>query len=649
MRKLGLTRGQGLSAAFLALIVAVAGCGSSSKPMTPQCSLNSDCAKLSTPGLVCAIGYCVKPCAVSSDCPNSERCVVVSALGTDAGTDGATTSGGADAGVAQGTACQAPELATCNYNSMCTSPLVCSSDHQCRDMCETNADCPGMGMGAGAQVCTSTTHLCADPVVDKDYNAAINDFVVNDAGMGIPQGGSNGTGGNGTGTGGNGTGGNGTGGHAGTGGGHGGTSGPGGGGTGAGGGTGGAGGSATCTAMTKFGRTATGTSNVGYTSGIGVRTTNELLIFSGYVGPPATDGGTAVDAGVASYIERVDVQHFDLATAVSKGPSLPLFNSATTGTGADAYILLGGVAVAPGGQIAVIYDAESSLENSSNTNEWAVFLTFLDPSLNVVQTTQLAAVGSVTEHQESHVQWLNGAFVASWLPSSGPIKVAQYATDGSPAGNTIIVPTDDPSGLVFNYYSYPEPDGDLAFSGGVFAVTYTSTFPIPQMTLLTPTGTEVGTPISMPYNNVQQSPISVAGTSQGFVVVYDGADSGDGGTNANSVLATVFSTSGTPGSTFSFPGGYAYGGGDGSNVTTVRGTSDGTGAGFAILHSDGSQNFLYVPGDGSKPANPQPIIQQQNPAGVSDKGHIMNFGGSFALSLYSDAEHLTRVSATSCP
>ncbi|HMC93991.1 MAG TPA: hypothetical protein VKO16_04390, partial [Polyangia bacterium] len=73
------------------------------------------------------------------------------------------------------------------------------------------------------------------------------------------------------------------------------------------------------------------------------------------------------------------------------------------------------------------------------------------------------------------------------------------------------------------------------------------------------------------------------------------------------------------------------------------------GAGFAILHSDGSQNFLYVPGDGSKPANPQPIIQQQNPAGVSDKGHIMNFGGSFALSLYSDAEHLTRVSATSCP
>jgi hypothetical protein len=184
-----------LSVGFIVVGIALVGCGPGSKPTTPQCLLNSDCAKLSTPGLVCALGYCVKPCNISSDCPSGQRCIVLTAAG-DAGTSTA------DAGVAQGTACQAPELAICNYNSMCTSPLVCSSDHQCRDMCETNADCPGMGMGAGAQVCTSTTHLCADPAVDKDYSAAINDFVVNDAGMGIPQGGNNGTGGSGTGQGG---------------------------------------------------------------------------------------------------------------------------------------------------------------------------------------------------------------------------------------------------------------------------------------------------------------------------------------------------------------------------------------------------------------------------------------------------------------
>jgi hypothetical protein len=395
--------------------------------------------------------------------------------------------------------------------------------------------------------------------------------------------------------------------------------------------------------MTKFGRTATGTSNAGYTSGIGVRTTNEFLVFSGYVGPPSTDGGPSVDAGVASYIERVDVQHFDLATGASKGPSLPLFNSAANGTGTNASLVVNGVAVAPSGQIAVIYDAASASTAGS-----AVYLTFLDSSLVVGQTTQLEAVGFDSFSRQSHVQWLDGAFVASWLPNNGPMKIAQYATDGSPAGNTIIVPTNDPSGFVFNS---PEADGDLAFSGGVFAVTYQAVpQAFPAMTLLNPSGTEVGSPAGIPYGG-QHSPISVASTSQGFVVLYNGTDSGDGGTNVASVLGTFFSTSGIAGSTFSFPGGfaYSYNGGGTINVYAVRGTSDGKGAGFAILYPDGSQNFLYVAGDGSKPGNPQPIISQQNAPGLSDEGHIMNFGGSFAMSLYSRAEHLTRVAATSCP
>lgn len=64
----------------------------------------------------------------------------------------------------------------------------------------------------------------------------------------------------------------------------------------------------------------------------------------------------------------------------------------------------------------------------------------VDSSLNIVQTTQLEAVGFDTYGRQSHVQWLNGAFVATWLSNSGPMKLAQYATDGSPAGNIIIVP-----------------------------------------------------------------------------------------------------------------------------------------------------------------------------------------------------------------
>jgi hypothetical protein len=34
---------------LVAVGLGLAGCGGGSKPMTPQCALNSDCAKLSTP------------------------------------------------------------------------------------------------------------------------------------------------------------------------------------------------------------------------------------------------------------------------------------------------------------------------------------------------------------------------------------------------------------------------------------------------------------------------------------------------------------------------------------------------------------------------------------------------------------------------
>jgi hypothetical protein len=172
------------------LTFGLAACGGSgAKPTTPQCVLNSDCAKLSPPGLVCALGYCVQACRASSDCPNSERCVLLnSSVGGDASVSVA------DAGAAvQGTACQAPETVVCQYTSQCKQPLVCGDDHQCRDQCETDVDCPTQ------QKCTSMTHLCADPTIDKDYDPAINDFVITDGGAGATAGssGAAGQGGNG--------------------------------------------------------------------------------------------------------------------------------------------------------------------------------------------------------------------------------------------------------------------------------------------------------------------------------------------------------------------------------------------------------------------------------------------------------------------
>src|SRR5580692_10626221 len=163
----------------LGLMLGLAACGGGgAKPTTPQCVLNSDCAKLSPPGLVCALGYCVQACKASSDCPNSERCVLLnSSLGGDAAV--AVTDAGA---AVQGTACQAPETVSCQYTSQCKQPLVCGDDHQCRDQCETDVDCPMQ------QKCTSMTHLCADPSIDKDYDPAINDFVIADGGAGAAAG-----------------------------------------------------------------------------------------------------------------------------------------------------------------------------------------------------------------------------------------------------------------------------------------------------------------------------------------------------------------------------------------------------------------------------------------------------------------------------
>jgi hypothetical protein len=169
--------------------------------MTPQCVINSDCSKPDAgarAGLICALGYCVDPCGASSDCPNGERCVVVTSARVDGGIDGG----------ARATACQAPETATCQSNTQCKAPLVCGVDQQCRDMCATSADCPT------SQVCTSTTHLCADPAVDKDYSPVTNDFVVGGTGGTGGHGGAGGVGSGGHG----GAGGVGSGGHGGSGG-----------------------------------------------------------------------------------------------------------------------------------------------------------------------------------------------------------------------------------------------------------------------------------------------------------------------------------------------------------------------------------------------------------------------------------------------
>jgi hypothetical protein len=398
-----------------------------------------------------------------------------------------------------------------------------------------------------------------------------------------------------------------------------------------------------------FGQVATSDFNPNYTSGVGLLTATEFLTFNAYVGPASTDGG--VPDGGTGVVNRIDVQHFDPSTGASKGNAVPLLTAAGDGSG----IYINGAAIAPTGEIAIIYSAATG---GSAWNQFGVYLAFLDKDLALKRTTQFVALASDSFHNQSHVQWLNGSFVASSVVGNSivTIKVVKFGADGANAGSTSAIPTDDPSGHV-NAYSVGE--GEVAFSGGQFAVAYLNVAnELPYLSILDTQGTEIGSPLPLPSAVARAgggSFASVAGTSQGFVAVYNGTSPSS---KVASLLATFASNAGSSdagvsgsgdagvapiGATYSFPGGYAYAG-----HWSAGGSSDGTGAGFAVLYPDGSVSFLYFGGDGSTHLSPQTVLQQAGAAAAADEAHITNFAGNFAVSLYSSAEHLTRMVASGC-
>ena len=598
----------------------VVGCGGGAKPSTPQCVLNSDCAKLQPAGLVCAIGYCVKPCNISSDCPSSERCVVVSAGGPDAGSSGS----GSDAGVAQGTACQAPELSTCNYTSMCKTPLVCSGDHQCRDQCETNVDCP---MG---QVCTSITHLCADPSIDKDYNSTINDFVVNDAGVGVPQGGNTGTGGNGTG-------------HGGTG--------------GAGGGTGGtAGSNGTVTScptkpQTNFAYYAQGDSNLHFTSGVGVRTADQLIIFSGYSGPPPTgfDAGTAgVDAGADGGVPSVNlvyVQAFDPGTGTMTGPAAPLFQAADGKT-----FSVFDVSIAPTGEIVLLHASNQRAQTAFEDTLYASFFSPTSPGapVHLVRTVQIesAPLG------DPHVTWSvpnQGAFALSWKyqTSAWLSAVKKFRPNGSQAGgDTTVVPP--PNGSQFDP-SYTD-DTHVGTSGNFLGVAsaspiFASSFS--YLTVLDGNGNPVGGFTRLNDIGNQPAWVTIGGTATGFVTLFRYGNTGYEAFAKTSGDAGVLPPAAVdggdagppplPGFTFSTTSSHAHAINDD--------TGGANGVGVVLLDSDGA-NMVYVNADGVTHQLIAGVISSATGAEVA----ITNYQGSFGVSLYSasSTNHSTQLVASAC-
>jgi hypothetical protein len=563
-----------------------------------QCIQNSDCNN----PLACKFATCHQQCVQSRDCPTGQQCV--------AADDGS--------GV-----CQTPVEAACSANGQaCASPLVCVNS-TCVNACTSTGTCTLPHQTCiGGTVCVDNTELAgndgsagagggtdagsvadgaaggsgdASPGIDAPAPAIDSraDVTVD----GPPA-------------------------------------------------------AAACTGKVPsyFGQVATSDSDSHYTSGVGVLTATEFLTFNGYVGPDSTDGGVA-DGGAAA-VNRIDVQHFDPITGKSKGNATAPFMAAGDGSG----LYINGAAVAPTGEIAIIYSAATG---GGGWDKYGVYLAFLDKDLALSRTMPFVAFGSDNYQDQSHVQWLNGNFVASATVSKAgrTIKLGKFGADGSNAGGISAIPTDDPSGYVDGY---DVGQGEVAFSGGQFAVAYlNAASELPYLTILDTQGTEIGVPLPLP-SAVTRGALgggfaSVAGTTQGFVAVYNGTSPS---TKAASLLATFVSNSGSGdagvsgsgdagmapiGATYAFTGGYAFPG-----FWSAGGSSDGTGAGFAVLYPDGSVSFLYFSGDGSTHPSPQAVFTQAHEAGNGDEARITNFAGNFAVSLYSSAEHLTRMAASGC-
>src|SRR3569623_1164074 len=275
------------------------GCSSSSKtPPTIQCILASDCNDATKQ---CVQGYCVGMCTTSQDCPSGQRCVkyadTAGAAGAAGDTGGAGGVSAAIVPVSAGNICQVPEIKTCALNSDCTPGLFCAKDLQCRNMCNGDVDCLGGISSAKPAKCT-VSHYCIDPVADaSNYAPTTNDFT--------PSVGAGGMSGTGAVTGAGGKGGSGAGGQA-----------P----------------SACTTPQTAFIMPGMGTANTSFTSGVGARVADRLLLFTAYSGPVLSlagaagasgAGDTGGAGGAAPTANYIFAQSFNPTTGVAAAPAAP--------------------------------------------------------------------------------------------------------------------------------------------------------------------------------------------------------------------------------------------------------------------------------------------------------------------------------------
>ncbi len=632
--------------AIAALIgLTVSSCGSSNAAALAQaCSINSDC---NSP-LACAFGRCHNACTESRDCPADERCV-------SSGTTGV---------------CQLPTESTCSATVLCQTGQVCGTDSQCRSPCSVANTCVSGDIclqGATAGACYSESSPADEPALVAAGVLSADGAVLSEASV-VITGNLDGSGGDGSGDGGvdatlvtdacataGGCGGDGTiatDGPPGTSDGPPGTS------------TDGsvadvydAGPLGTPTnpcpnAQSQFGNIAMGDANPNFQSGVGARTATQLFAFSGYVGPdPAGDGG-------GSNISAIYAQAFDPQSGTSVGPAAPLFtvkDLAAAGDDTGYSLYLYGAAVAPTGQIALVYLARFYSGSYDQTGLYAAFLgapvdggTTSDGAASSLQVQNVVLLETAPVEYQPTLIWSTASqcFVFSWqyATSNYFMKIKKLLVDGrSAGGDSDVVPTDDPGGGVWS-----GAQTGVGASGSLFGAAYVSALlsgDTPLLTVLDAVGNEVGSP-AIAGSNAGKAWVAVAGTSQGFVYFYD--DPG--------VTETFFPTAGDAGviggpvdggdggafPTFSFPGAVrAY------NARAVSDDLPGGagGVGVALLYSNGV-SFAYVNADGIGHQGPNSIFPHTY--GGGDIVSMTNLSGSFVVSLYNAVGHSTQVAASGC-
>jgi len=612
---------------MLAVVAAAAtglavGCGGSSKaPPTIQCILASDCKDLTKQ---CVQGYCVGMCTTSQDCPSGQRCVKYSdatALGGASGdTGGAGGMSAATVPTSLGNICQVPEIKTCALNSDCTPGLFCAKDLQCRNMCNADVDCLGGVSSANPPRCT-VSHYCIDPIADaSNYDPTTNDFKPN-----VGAGGATGTGGAGGTT-------------------------AGGGGKG---GKGGAGGQAmaTCTMpQTAFIMPVAGTANMAFTSGVGARVADRLLLFTAYSGPVVAlagaagasgAGDTGGAGGAAATANYIFVQAFDSTTGVAAAPAAPLFQAED---GTNFY--LHNVAVSSTGEIALLHGVGPV--NANNTQLNVSFLTSTGGTVQLEHTTTIESA----ELADVNALWSESTseFVFSWKNATNgwAMRTKKFRPGGSPAGgDTNAVAT--PTGLNDGAYSF-----GVGVSGQLFGVAYRDySTGHAYLTLLDATGNVIGTPIQLSPTGIDRW-VTIGGTSMGFSLLYQ-----QGQTAYETFIPKTADGQGIqlPSGAGGAGGADGAGGASGAWTTfTVPSTNTvqarsftigdelgAQGVGTVYLETNGA-SFLYVTADGAKHYSVGTVISSASGSQVS----ITNYHGSFSVSMFDGAKHQAQVTTSFC-